>query len=331
MNTTRLYSALERALRVARAECGCEFAVSTADNEAATVGALLAYSRYRPALRRMGEGVLLANVAVGSSTLFALGGVWSMGQVLTLDSLGVAPETVTIAGLAVVDRGHVDPLAVLQITVAAPVQFGHPSGALLSSASPGLNILAGVGTYGLPPGWIDVDRDSFDLAIGARVSQKRQAGFYDGAYQQAQNLSGLGYGMKSDFGGGYGSLVAQGANFFGLPMGLNEQQSFDFLSDAPARLVVKPVPERARVLDFYYQAIHVLGTVPDADAEAVTAYAAYSLLLGIEAEIGRLPDRVAGGEREVWSKAREGLDALAKEQLAIFERLVANRPYAAGG
>lgn len=331
MNPTRFYHLLDRAVRTTLDDEALVF--GQGDAGAAGASALRAYSRYRPILRRMGTGVLLEPVIRGAESLLVLGGPFRAGQTLTLDGLGGTPEAVIVGGLGLHERGMRDALGCLEITVASATTYAHSAGALLTADSPGLAIQSGVDTYALPFDWMEVDQDSFDLAIGARAAPVRQGGFFffGGIYQQSAQLSGIGYGLRGDFGSGFGQSVGTPAGLFGLPADATNQIRYLFHSDLPPRLTIVPAPVEDRLLDFWYQGCHTLETVPESDGDALVAYATYVALSAQSAQVARLEDRVAGDERALYSKSREGLNAEAQSALARFERLLADRPFSTGG
>ncbi len=330
MNQTRFFAQLLRSLRVPTNALPGE----DPDLQTALVSALQAYSRYRPALRRVGTGTLLQAVGAGGSSLYIMGGPFpqgAVGQSLVLDALGFTPETVGIQSIATAEIGENEAAQTcLKLTLTAPLASDHAAGAFVTPGLPGLKLLAGVDTYALPTDWISVDEQSFSLATGQRQSPVRQSGYYDGAYRQSARLSGLGYAQRANFGAGNGISGVGVAGAFGVPVACGDTQ-YRFVDDAPARLIVSPAPSSNRALDFYYHGCHTAQSVPESDSDAVLAYACYTALLAEARVVARKVDRTAGDEKSVYSKSHESLLQQAQEALAIFDSQVVNRPFTSGG
>jgi hypothetical protein len=239
--------------------------------------AVRAFSRYFPVMRRYGTGALYANASAAAAIVVTVGGPFNTGDDIILDPWGT-PVTHTITDT---DPPATDLLvgAPTSLDISPVLAAAHFAGEDVSRETVGLTLVDGQSTYLLPLDFIRVDQESFDLAIGARAEVKRSPAYYDAVYEITAALSGIGFGSRQNY--GYGQTYPISGNPLNNPnMGMFPRSStiFRFITDvARPRLEVIPTPtaQSARTLDFYYNASHIIETVPDSELDAVMSYALY--------------------------------------------------------
>jgi hypothetical protein len=244
---------------------------------------------------------------------------------------------VTVTAVAPSSTGVQDAAATQIITISSPTVNAHYEGCAIAPTAVGLSIQPGTDTYLLPRDFIDIDKESFDLAVGAKSTQRRGNSFFDSSYIIAQQLSGVGYGGASNYGPSFPSGYPIAGNPFdnpnsGVASRGTSETIFRFLRQGQPQLVITPVPQGATVtLDFFYRGSHTIASIPDADIDAVLHYAAYVLYQGQAAALNQGGDLKIGDREQFYSKNAAQLNALAKCALEEFERRVRLVPYGVSG
>lgn len=161
-----------------------------------------------------------------------------------------------------------------------------------------LLLTAGEESVDLPPDWQGVHPPSFESALGIAGSYSPIPTSYGLVYAAAAQGRPPVAGLEMDFAGS--SLVAdpwQGHTTAANPL-------YTFLTGNPPRLIIRPAPITSGSFPIFYFAQHALpladsaGTVPDADADLILAWACH---LACEAALGD-PDMLSSykvGDREV--------------------------------
>lgn len=300
--------------------------------------AALAYSNYRPVLRRFSTGNLFSPCSAGDATITVIGGVWRVGDSVRLFDANV--ETRTVSAVAIVEE-TTEPIPAMTLTLSVVTTSAHPAGTLVQrlptsgQSVAGLNVLAQQDTYALPLDWLRPDQASLDLAVGATADVRHEMSFYDASYGIAGALSGVGYGSASNFVGGYlggGTWFPMaGGNALAPGAGLS-QTLYRFLRSEPPMLVITPTPTEAAVLDFYYYGAHTIASIPGGDMEPVLCYALYAVLMAMASRMGGEVDYATGSAEKVYpSKSAEQLRENAASLLAQWERRMVRVPIAVSG
>jgi hypothetical protein len=298
---------------------------TSGERTSAMLRAVREYSRYVPALRRMGEAVLCRALEAGATQAKLLGGPLAVGQSLTIDALGRA-ETRTILDVAPVPLGGEDGPAVL-VTLSSALAFGHSTGVHCVRDPLGLALEVDANAYALPCDMVRPEQESFDLAVGARGSVRKGSGFYDAVYTNSARYSGAGSGYRQNYGGGWHSRIGPGGV---IPQPLGETV-YRFHLDGIPRLSVVPTPTAARTLDFFYYGQHLPETVPDHESETLLLYALYSALSAKAAERARA---LSGSEKDSVRSPHlnaKTLQDLAESALKQWDLRIRHRPYATTG
>ncbi len=306
----------------------------------AAMEAALGYSRYRPALRRMGTGLLASAAASGATAIQVVGGVWGAGSVLSLGQWPEAVEVVTVTGVATAFASGSEDIPVLTLTLPSPgLVNSHVAGAPISGVI-GLGIVPGQDTYALPKDFFHVEQESFDLAVGAKSQVKRTSAFYDASYGVAANLSGVGYAGQSNWGNGYfgGQPIAgnpaynpNGAPGGGVGSGSGGGVLYRFVTTGRPQLIISPAPNAAQTLDFYYFGCQTIASVPDADAGACLDFAKAKCLEAMASQYGSSGDYKEGITEYKGAVTGAGLLAQAERAMREFDRKIRLRPYGTSG
>ncbi len=274
---------------------GCVY--SQESRQSATKRAVREYSRYFNKTRRYGTGNIVLSrpstfLPTNTTQFGMVGATPSVGDVLTLDEYTAYSEQVTVL--------EVDPLVSNElytdagnlITIADPgTKFKHYDNASVQG-SIGLQINQGQDTYPLPFDFILPEKESWDIAIGAKPATHTFVSFYDYAYAYSSQLSGVGWGGRANFGSGFGTLGYPNS-FFPLPgqegvvnyNGIQYGALIRWLIDASPRMVVQPTPIATATLDFYYFCCHSIASIPEDDAEICLLYAKYSVISAYAAKL----------------------------------------------
>lgn len=307
----------------------------------AIMAAMNAYCQWRPIRRRLGTGNLWAAppnaLASGQSALLVVGGVFLANSQVTIDPFLPTSEVVTVESASAYWPAYTpQPTApITQLTLQSPTVNAHSDGALVTNATPGLNLVAGQDTYYLPLDWKQVDQASFDLVAGIKLTPIKGNGFYDASYEIARNLSGIGWGGASNYGP---------TSYFGLP---TIATSFDpngrpvpqgcgytiwnWQDSGIPLLTMQPAPSVNSALDFFYYGLHTVATAPMADQEAIAAEARSWLILDQAGSLAGLADTETKAGKLTISATRKSLQEQAAVHHAIFEQRVVFRPYATSG
>ena len=291
---------------------------STDELNIGLASAVREYSKYRPLQRPYGFGQVYAGASPGS-TLEVVGGPFVVGAQIIVDLYG-QQETVEITGIAPTSGG--DTAGVIgspsTLTVTPDLAYSHQSGATVANTTLGLQLVAGQSDYVLPMDFISVDHDTFDPAIGLRPSAVRQVGAYDGVYTFTDALSNVGPGSRA----GWVSSVDTGPYLYPwVGSGIDVR----VVGSAIPVLRFMPAPGGDALINFYYNALHLVETVPEFDQDPCLEYAVYATVLAKGIDLGR---RQPGARADIkWDpdKAAEQLTALANAGLAEWKRNVVKR------
>jgi hypothetical protein len=277
---------------------------STTFVQQSIIRALRVCSQYFPCPRSMGVAALVTACAAGQGTvddpLLMTGGLLSGAEELTLD-YGAAygtPETVTIASITPEDD-ETQPTGYVSVVLASPTVYAHSAGALVmpNISTPngliGLNVVAGQSRYQLPLDFISVDKSSFDLAVGAKCTYRKENGYYDATYIYMNQLSGTGFGRSMSFGPSqYGTYPIAGDPFdnpnSAIPPG---SFLYRFYTGDTPNLRIAPTPQTNCTLDFDYNGAHTVQSWPASSQELIVLYARY-VALSMRANV--VPESVGG-------------------------------------
>jgi hypothetical protein len=305
---------------------------SSAALQQAMTRAVVAYSQFRPAMRRMGTGNLASAVVSGATQLTVAGGPFQVGDTLTVDPWTSVAETAVVAGAArdMPEDGATATTALTQITLVSALGAAHAENAVVTKQTPGLLLVAGQDTYPLPYDFRSPDHGSFDAATGQKLFYHAGNSFYDASLRLSGELSGAFFGESTNFGPSGSEWPASNALCEGSRVGRPVRYRF-LLGDAP-QLVVSPAPCGPMTLDFYYFGCHTIDSAPSVDVEALLQYSIYAALSSRIGSLSGLIDlRMADGEESQPSKMTAGLKEAAAAALAEFDRLTRLRPFAVGG
>lgn len=308
--------------------------------------ACLAYSHYRPVLRRIGDAQAVKAAAQGSNEVQVVGGLFRGGEAVVLDFCGLGETGALVESVALAPAGAQESAVAVPVTTLTLTQAllsDLPEGALIvpeeEESTRGLALTAGRSAYGLPLDFLQPDQDSFDLCVGARSQVKRTASYYDAVYGLSNALSGIGYGYQINSGLAVpGSPYPIAGNPFNNPNGGPGQPGsagtlYRFALQGRPTLSVTPPPGAPGRLDFYYRGVHVPASVPVADQEAVLAYARYAALQVLATHTNQILDATAS-ELNLTDRATNNvaqLHKLAEAALAEYEKHVRFRPLALSG
>lgn len=308
--------------------------------------ACVAYSHYRPVLRRLGDAQAVKATGQESLQIEVVGGLFRAGDAIVLDFCGPGETTALVESVTQADAGVQESavaVPVTTLTLTQALSFDLEGGALIvpevEESERGLTLTPGRSTYGLPLDFLQPDQDSFDLCVGARSQVRRSASYYDAAYGLASALSGVGYGYQINSGlAAPGSPYPVAGNPYSNPNGGPGQPQavgmlYRFALQGRPTLTVSPPPAASRRLDFYYQGVHIPASVPVADQEAVLAYARYAALQVLATHTNQILDATAN-ELNMTDRASnnvEQLRKLADAALAEYEKHVRFRPLAVSG
>ena len=250
------------------------------DIEDALRRSLLAYSTYFPALRNMGQATLVEPCMTGATSLTIIGGFPAPGKAFTLGYGSTISETITIATV------EFTPFSTYSITLTAPIVNSYYAGMLVSpqgntQPSIGLQMVQGVDTYQLPLDFIEVEPESWSIAIGERPTYKAQDNYYDETQVIFNRLNSTGYGRSQ----GWSTFSGYGYPLYGNPFaqpsvsGLTPSDLvFQFLpGDIPFLSLNTPSPSNT-LLTFQYYGIQIWPTISNDKAEIISLYAQYAAL-----------------------------------------------------
>lgn len=296
--------------------------------------AVRAYSRYRKCRRRYGFAVLYQELSSPvDTTVYISGAAIPVGTVVTIDESLPWEESFTVTAI---EPANLDDQLVgfpLKVTLNGTPQSRHRAGALISHASPGLRVATGQALYALPFDFIDVDRQSWDIATGSRTWIKQQESFYDGVYRFSELIGGVGYGQSQLFRGmsGFAALPSGSGSSTVVPPG-SSGPVFSMLDGYPPKLQVAPAPTVGAVYDLYYYGQCLPEEVPDHDLDALLAKAksqAYRYHAATFASEGG-----TWREGEVSESPSAAVDAyvkLAEQAEQEWSQAIAGRPLIASG
>ena len=305
--------------------------------QTALAAAVRAYSRYRGFKRRYGTGHLYMGAPVGTDTIFAVGGPFAAGSTITLDYGASYSETVVILSVSMATPEDLLVSAATKIKLTAVLTKQHNEGGFISQTTLGLTIAAGVDMYLLPPDFIEPDRDSWDMATGARRWVKRTESFYDGVYRQSELIGGVGYGQSTTFrpgtglGGGFVGVPANSAGTVSTAGSVGNETLFEFIDGYPPMLQISPVPQIAYSFDFRYIAQALPANIPDEAFDALIAQAHAVCLESRIAVLGQSGDAKEDDVSESPSATIKALRDAADAQRKVFYGYVAGIPLATSG
>lgn len=298
---------------------------SNGDLDAAMWAAVRAYSRYFPLKRRLGSGVLCGATSAGDVFIDVCGGPFAQGAPIQIDP-AFSLETRTIA--AAPPSPVVDGMgAAVRLVLTQPLAQPHPAG-MMVVGPPGIAISAGQSAVYLPIDFLSFDQASFDLAVGVRAQVQREPGYYDG-YGRWRDNSGVGPGLSQGFSSGYRTFYPGGPQPGATPP---TQRLYEIVQGSPPMLLARPAFDAAFTLDCFYRACHVPETIPDADMEALVAYACYAAIAGeATGVIGNGGDFKEDDVEESGAKNSAAYRSLGELSLANWERWIVKRPYVVTG
>ena len=318
---------------------GCIYPQAT--RLSAEVSAVLEYSRYRPCLRRLGNGEVFIDAQIGQNYIDVVGGPFLPNDVITIDPLLSSTETATITSMVPEAASSTQTCRITRLNLQANLTKLHTSGSMLTKLSStvvgGISLIAGQDTYALPLDWIRIEIESFDLTIGAKSQVRRGNGFYDAAYVISNELSGVGGGLGSNFmalGGSLGGLLTPFAlTPSGQPI---SNTSFEivyrFLSNNTPQLIVTPVPVVPSVLDFYYYGGHTFNSLPDKDMDPCIDYARYKVLSAQASVMAAQIDyAIQGSVRQTPSASARSLREEALVAYNAWRKKIVLMPYVTNG
>lgn len=299
--------------------------------------AVRAYSRFRKAKRRFGEGILAIDAPNPASpqTVTVAGGYFSPGQTLLFDAFTPFQESATVESIARIAPDQQQLLVGTGYTLTVTgLTKPHYAGELISSPTVGLNVTQGEAQYSMPFDWIKAEENTFQVAIGQKQVGKKVESFYDDAYYYSQLLSGVGYGQAQTFSSQ--GLYQVGGAFVGIPNAPNAfvvpfqggcATQYQFSDGEPVVLTIDPVPAANATLQFYYWALQQPQTVPDAQMDALLDYGMYIGLTAAASGWGSLPESHDIDQGISTSASASALAKLAAQSLASFKEKIVQRPF----
>ncbi len=330
---------------------------SAAARRHAVIRAVSTYSDYRPAMRLYGTANLYDAVAEAANSAYIMGGGFVKGDTVVLSPLDsdimemavvasvttVSPydENLTLTSLPPV-------LSLSQITFTAPLVNSHLAGDdVVKYPGGSLTLNPGQSNYRLPMDWKLVDRNSFDMAVGRKLTYKKSAGYYDASIGIGMALSGVqssdltNVGLGSPYGYPIGGNPFNNPNAYaGVGSGPGpttasaapwQPKTFRFLVKEPAELVVIPTPTAIVNLCFFYTGCHTVQSVPTPDSDAILSYAQYAAMTARADAMGSKTDIRIGDYQVRASLNSRELRELAMVALGHFESKVRFRAIAITG
>lgn len=296
------------------------------------------YSRYRPLKRVFGTGGLSVFAKPTDVVIIAVGGPFLIGSTIVLDPFTPWQETAVILDVQRIDPS-ISPVPVgtpVTITLTTPLTITHYPGAIIANSPTGLAVSASTGTYMMPNDFMSEDRDSFDLATGARRSVKKEESFYDGVYRYSQAIQGIGPGLAQNFLGGSPNSAGSYPGVPALPSGnLNVGYSscaqYTFSGGDQKFLMITPTPNKNFTLDFYYNALQQPETIPDSDMDALIDYGQGAGLMSNAGYYSGLLNFKEDDVAEDPHKTAAALVAAAQQCFGCFDTKIRKRPMAITG
>ena len=250
--------------------------------------AVRAYSRYVPLTRPIGSGAVWQRAASGQNVILSVGTIFTPGQQIVIDPTFPWNETVTVQSIAPYPDSGPNAGNPLQITLTGNLVGSHEAGALIYGVNPlstgqatiynGLNTIIGQAQYQMPLDFLDVERDTFDVAIGLKPLTRADT-FYS-PYPPTEALSGVGIGQTMQFGFSLGWLgwpTGWQANA-GAGLLINQPWETEAVFTGDQYQVLNITPFQSVVtLQFLYYAQQQLETVSDSNIDVLCGYAEYFL------------------------------------------------------
>lgn len=300
--------------------------------------ASVVYSTYRPATRRIGEAQTVKSAALDTDEILVLGGLFSDGDQILVDFCGAGEDSYTIDSVVLStiedeNTGVSVPLSVITLTsdLTASVEEGALIVPDVAANVRGLAIREGRATYALPRDFLSPDQDSFNALIGSKGYVKRTGSYYDAVYGLTGPMTNTGPGYLINVGG-----YTPYSRAFNNPNGgsaIHQMLQYRFILQGRPTLTISPTPTAARYMDFYYNSVHTISSVPLVDQEAFMSYARYSALLKLTTYIGHIIDTSAT-EINMTERAHmnvKELRQLADIALKEFNDAIRDVPYAESG
>ena len=285
---------------------------------AGMAAAVREYSKYIPLQRPFGMGQVYANSTAGD-TINVVGGPFVVGASIIVDVYG-QQEAVEITAIAFAtgqdNSGTIG--TPYTLTVTPSLVDVHAAGASVANVQLGLQLVSGQTDYVLSTDFISVDHDTFDPVVGLRPCAVRQVGAYDGVYGFTDALSNVGPGSRA----GWVSSVDTGPYLYPW---VGSSVDIRVIGGAIPVLRFNPAPGGSALLNFYYNALHLVETIPEFDQDPCLSYAIYATVLAKGIDLGR---RQPGARSDIkWDpdKAAEQLTALANVSLAEWKRNLVKR------
>lgn len=299
---------------------------------AAMYGAVRQYSFYQPTQKRWGTASLLSSIPTGTAIIQTTGIQISAGQQFTLGYGLPTAETVTVASATPpqFSQGIGMPQAV---TLTAVTNYPHSASEIIYPTAIGLSVQPNIDQYIMPSDFLEPEMDTFQLAIGSRVSYRNQSSFYGQLYSNAEKFSAVGIGDRLNF-GGYGgvSMVLMGGP---TPLPVSSQNVvpyYSFRNNVPIVMTIWPAPQYPVILDFWYYAICQPSDVPDDMMDAVLDYAMFIVLTDMAAQMGSASSDFKDSDvEETPSQSSYRLSQIADKHKDRFDVRVRKRPYAISG
>lgn len=279
----------------------------------AIASAVREYSRFFPLLRKFGMGNLVnGNLAIGDTTMTAVGGPWAVGDSIILDPYVSAAETVTVTAVSAPSETSASSVGYLETIGISATTKAHVSGAYIVKTALGFRTAAGTPTYALPRDFLLPDTASMQIAFGNKTTNSRQVQFYGDAYTFSGPLVASLFGMSQDFQsfGFVGPFNVNTATIPGivpLQFGATMGVMFAFTQGDQPLVNIAPAPVLATTLDFSYYGCHAVETIPDAQLELLLQKC---IVCAIQAKNADMASRQDGGRVDLeWhpSKSAEQL------------------------
>ena len=300
--------------------------------------AVQAYAYYRGVSRRIGEGKLVVPSPAGSNSISVIGGLYSAGDLLTVNPIGSTPETLTVAAVEKAPPTGFTTNLVDTVTFTTNLQYNHPSQALVVPQNFGVKLTPGNSYFALPRDFIKFDKKSLDDALGKQTTSEKGIGFYDSVYTVTEAYSWIGWGYSTGFGniwsGGIYPIVGNPAynpNGGASSNTMNQATTLTVSRTDRPFLRLNPPASMTSYIDAMYTSVPTLDDISDSELIGIVSYIRYFALSSRAAMIGAQLDFSEADVSEHPSSTAQMLLIQAKEALEQFHRHFRMRPFVTSG